>query len=501
MAVRLSMGAGRGRVIRQLLTESVLLAVLGGLAGVGFGVWGTRLLTILLASGRENFTLGANLNWHVLALGVGLSLLTGVLFGLAPAIQSTRVGLIPALKESRTGEIRSRSFLGVSLGHALVVSQIAMSLLMLVAAGLFVRTLGNLESIELGFNRDQVLTFRLNAWQSGHREAEIGSFYNELRRRFTEIPGVRNASLSSLPLIGGGNWFTSVSAAGAKPKTSKIVSVGPAFFATMQIPILLGRGIEERDVAGAPVVAVVDQVFAKANFGERNPLGQHLRLPHDACPKCDVEIVGLSGDVRVGRLKEEPPPVVYLSFSQGVAEPAREMVYELRTAGNPMSYINAVREMVRQADARLPVSEMRTQSALIDGTISQEITFARLCSAFAMLALAIACVGLYGTVSYNIARRTGEIGIRMALGARRGTVVWMVLRGVLTLAVVGLAISVPVALGASKFVESFLFGMKHNDPLTMTLAVMTLLGAAVMAGYAPARKASRIDPMIALRQE
>jgi macrolide transport system ATP-binding/permease protein len=497
MAVRLSMGAGRGRVIRQLLTESVLLALLGGAAGVGFGVWGSRLLTILLASGRENFTLGANLNWHVLAVAAALSLLTGVLFGLAPAIQSTRIGLIPALKESRTGEARARSFLGVSL----VVSQIAMSLLMLVAAGLFVRTLGNLESIELGFNRDQVLTFRLNAWQAGHREAEIGPFYNELRRRFSEIPGVRNASLSSLPLIGGGNWFTSVSAAGAKPRTSKIVSVGPDFFTTMQIPILLGRAIGERDAAGAPVVAVVDQVFAKANFGDGNPLGQHLRFPHDACAKCDVEIVGLCSDVRVGRLKEKPPSVVYLSFSQGVAEPPREMVFELRTAGNPLGYVNAVREIVRQADARLPVSEVTTQKALIDGTISQEITFARLCSAFAILALAIACVGLYGTVSYNVARRTGEIGIRMALGARRGTVVWMVLRGVLTLAAVGLAISVPVALGASKFVESLLFGMKHNDPWTMTLAVVTLLGAAVVAGYAPARKASRIDPMRALRQE
>ncbi|HYL76392.1 MAG TPA: ABC transporter permease [Bryobacteraceae bacterium] len=501
IAVRLSMGAGRGRVIRQLLTESVLLALLGGAAGVGFGVWGSRLLTILLASGRENFTLGANLNWHVLAVAAVLSLLTGVLFGLAPAIQSTRVGLIPALKESRTGETRSRSFLGVSLGHALVVSQIAMSLLMLVAAGLFVGTLGNLESIELGFNRDRVLTFRLNAWQAGHRDAEIGSFYNELRRRFSEIPGVRNASLSSLPLIGGGNWFTSVSAAGAKPRTSKIVSVGQDFFTTMQVPVLLGRAIEERDVAGAPVVAVVDQVFAKANFGAANPLGQHLRFPHDACPKCDVEIVGLSSDVRVGRLKEKPPPVVYLSFSQGVAEPPREMVFELRTAGNPLGYVNAVREIVRQADARLPVSEVTTQKALIDGTISQEITFARLCSAFAMLALAIACVGLYGTVSYNVARRTGEIGIRMALGARRGTLVWMVLRGVLTLAAVGLAISVPIALGASKLVGAFLFDMKPNDPVTLALAVVTLLCAAVLAGYAPARKASRIDPMIALRQE
>lgn len=501
IAVRLSMGAGRGRVIRQLLTESVLLAILGGAAGVGLGVWGSRLLTVLLASGREHFTLGANLNWHVLAVAAGLSLLTGVLFGLAPAIQSTRVGLIPALKESRAGVTRARSFLGMSLGNALVVSQIAMSLLMLVAAGLFVRTLGNLESIELGFNRDQVLTFRLNAWQAGHREAEIGSFYNELRRRFSEIPGVLSASLSSLPLIGGGNWFTSVSAAGAKPRTSKIVSVGSDFFTTMQIPILLGRAIGERDGAGAPVVAVVDRVFARANFGDGNPLGQHLRFPHDACPKCDVEIVGLSGDARVGRLKEEAPSVVYLSFSQGVAEPPREMVFELRTAGNPLGYVNAVREIVRQADARLPVSGVTTQKALIDATISQEITFARLCSAFAMLALAIACVGLYGTVSYNVARRTGEIGIRMALGARRGTVVWMVLRGVLTLAAVGLALSVPVAYGASKFVASFLFGMKHNDPLTLGLAVVTLLGAAVLAGYAPARKASRIDPMTALRQE
>ena len=271
----------------------------------------------------------------------------------------------------------------------------------------------------------------------------------------------------------------------------------------MQIPILAGRDFKEGDRPGSPAVAVINQVFAKANFGDRNPLGQHviLREAGEAAPLArDMEIVGVSRNARYGGLKKDIPPVVYMPYDQGYPLP-NQMVYELRTAGDPLRYVNAVREEVRRADARVPVSEVRTQVADMDQTISQEITFARLCSGFAILALVIACVGLYGTVSYNVARRTGEIGIRMALGAQRGGVVWMVLREVCVLAAVGLAIGVPAALGASKLVETFLFGMKPNDPLALTLAVVILLVAAMLAGYVPARKAARIDPMVALRNE
>jgi len=497
IALRLSVGAGRLRVIRQLLTESILLASLGGVLGILVAVWGVRFLAVLLANGRANFTLHADLNWHVLCVAAGLSILTGVLFGLAPAMQSTRVDVISAIKETRAGQTGA-SRVTFSLGHVLVVSQIALSLLMLVAAGLFVRTLTNLQSVDVGFNRENVLLFELDARKAGHRDPEVASFYGNLLQKFAAIPGVRNASLSNSPLVEAGHG-TDIAVVGKPPDdATRYLTIGPSFFSTMQIPILAGHGVEERDHAGSPGVAVINEVFAKVNFGDENPLGRHLRVG-DANPR-DVEIVGVSRNARYGGLKNDIPPVVYLPYDQGFPFP-RDMTYALRTAGDPLKYVATVREIVRQADARVPLSSVKTQVAEIDETINQEIVFAQLCSAFAILALAIACVGLYGTVSYNVARRTGEIGIRMALGAQRGKVVRMILRQVFALAVLGLTIGIPVAFGASKLVASFLFGMKPNDPLALTGAVVILFGAAILAGYAPARRASRIDPMVALRHE
>jgi len=501
MALRLSLGAGRFRVVRQLLTESVLLALSGGALGALFAVWGIRFLTLLLANGRTTFTLHAQLNWHVLGAAAAVSLLAGVLFGLAPAMQSTRVDVIPALKETRAGQTGARhSFWRFSLSDVLVAGQIAISLLMLVAAGIFVKTLSNLQSVELGFNRENVLLFELNARQAGHKAPEISAFYGDLRKRLSEIPGVRNVSFSNRFLITAGYGHpVSVPGAPSNP-ANRLLAVGPAFFTTMQIPILAGREIQESDRRGSPAVAVINERFAKANFGGRNPLGQHLTLWKGKEAARDMEVIGVSKDARYGGLKREIPPVAYIAYDQGYPEPDR-MVYELRTAGDPLTYVNSVREIVHQADSRVPVAKLKTQVADIDETINQEIVFARLCTGFAILGLTIACVGLYGTVAYNVARRTGEIGIRMALGAQRSAMVWMILRNVLVLAAVGLAISVPAALATSKLVESFVFGMKPNDPMALTLAVVILLAAALLAGYAPARRASRIDPMIAVRHE
>ncbi len=499
MAVRLSMGAGRGRVIRQLLTESVLLASLGGALGILFAAWGIRVLTALLANGRENFTLRAELNWHVLGVTIALSVLTGGLFGLAPAIQSTRVDVIPALKEARAGEQVQRSFLHVSLSQVLVVSQIAISLLMLVAAGLFVRTLTNLQTVELGFNRENLLLFQLNARQAGHQDADIATFYADLQKRFSGIPGVRSATLSRVPLVGGASMGTIITAGGEPQVGNLVLPVGPSFFTTMQIPMLLGREIEERDQPGSPVVAVVNELFAKAAFGNENPLGQHISL--FGRPPHDLEIVGVSKTARYADLKNDNQPVVYIAYNQGAFGPVSQVTFELRTAGNPLNYVNAVRQIVHEADARVPISNVKTQAAQIDQAINQEIIFAKLCTAFATLGLVIACVGLYGTMSYRVARRTNEIGIRIALGAQPAGVIWMVLRQVFVLAIAGLAIGLPTAFAASKLVESFLFGMKPNDPMALAVAIVVLISAAVIAGYVPARRASKIDPMVALRHE
>ena len=279
------------------------------------------------------------------------------------------------------------------------------------------------------------------------------------------------------------------------------MSIGPTFFATMQISMLAGRDIEERDGRGSPAVAVINERFAKVYFGDHNPLGEHVLIGEATSGGYrDMEIVGVARNTHYGGVKSKIPPVVYFPYNQGYPEP-EDMVFELRTVGNPLTYANAVREIVRQADPRVPVADMQTEAAEIDATISQEITLARLCTAFAALALVIASVGLYGTVAYNVARRTSEIGIRMALGAQRAPLVWLVLREVLMLAGIGLAVSAPAALAVSKLVGSFLFGIKGNDPWALVTAAATLLVAALVAAYLPARKASLIDPMVALRHE
>ena len=506
IAVRLSLGAGRWRVVRQLLTESVLLASLSGALGVIVGVFGIRVLTRLLANGQAGFTLHAELNWHVLTVTLLLSVLCGVLFGLVPAMQSTRPSLMPVLKDRSMGDTRARfseRIPRVSLMQVLVVAQIAISLLLLVAAGLFVRTLSNLQSISLGFNRENVLLFDVNAPQAGLTESRITAFYSDLQRRLHEVPGVRDVTLSHASLIRAGRSHpTTVN--GVATQNTRIMWAGPSFFTTMQIPILRGREIGDGDRDGAPRVAVVSEDFVRNNFGDRDPLGQHVEIGGymrvNGAPVV-LEIVGIAATARYGGLKNEIPPVVYVPYAQLASSILGSMTYALRTDNDPQGYAGTVRRIVHEVDGRVALTNLKTQAADIDQTINQEIVFARLCGAFAILALVIACVGLYATMAYAVARRTNEIGLRMALGAGRGNVIWMVLREVGVLAAIGIAIGVPTALATSRLVESFLFETKPNDPRAMMLAAIVLVTATLSAGYGPARRAARVDPIIALRHE
>lgn len=491
MAVRLSMGAGRLRVIRQLLTESVLLAAFGGLLGTAFAFWGIRFLTLLLANGRGNFTLRAQLNWQVLAVAAGLSLLTGILFGLAPAIQSTRVDVTTGLKN----DVRHSA--PAAAGRFLIAGQIAIALLFLVGAGLFVGTLANLHAIQVGFNRENLLLFQIDARQAGHRDPELADFYRNLQAQFQAIPGVRNATLSNLSMMAGGMMAFPLKVHGKRITPTLVLDVGPSFLRTMQIPRLAGHDIEDRGRA----VAVVDEEFAKTYFPGENPVGQHIAAPGPAPHDDDLEIVGVSAKAKYGDIRGHQGPMAYILYDHVTFPPLSQMTFELRTTGNPLNYVPAIREIVRKADPGVPVSDIKTQAAEIEERTNQETIVARLSTLFAILALAITCVGLYGTVCYNIARRTNEIGIRIALGAHPTRVVRMILRDVLATVLAGLAIGIPAALLSSKLVSSFLYGTKPNDPQALMAAVTILSGAALLAGYAPARRASRVDPMNALRDE
>ncbi|HEX5070046.1 MAG TPA: FtsX-like permease family protein, partial [Vicinamibacterales bacterium] len=431
-------------------------------------------------------------NGRVLAVTAGLSWLTGILFGLAPALHATRGNLVPGLKEPRIG--RTSRSAGVS--RALMAGQFALGLIILVAAGLFLQTLARLESIPLGFNPENVLTFRLDASQAGHPAPDVAGFYNRLRAGLSGIPGVRGASLSELAPLGG-RMATGVRTA-TKSQASLILRVGANFHSTMGVPILSGREIGDRDMTGAPRAAVVNQAFVQTFFNGGNPLGQQVTLKNDC--GCTLEIVGVSADMLMGNnVRTRRGPELFYPF-QG-AGTIEGMSFELRTDGDPLAYASAVRELVREADPHLPISELRTERALVDGTLNREMVFARLCTAFAVLALLIACVGLYGTMSYHVARRTSEIGVRMTLGAPRRAVLWMVLRQVIAIAAGGLLIGIPAALLSSTLIASFLYGVEPRDPATLWLAAMSLLTAAALAGFLPARQASRIDPVIALRHE
>jgi macrolide transport system ATP-binding/permease protein len=513
MAVRLSIGAGRWRLVRQLLTESVMLAAIGGVAGVLLAYWSVPVLRAMFASG-SNFVLRAELNWHVLVATAALTIVTGLLFGLAPALQVTRVEVAPVLKESRIAGPRGRR-LPVSSSQMLVIAQLAVSLVLMVAAGLFVRTLTKLQSLNMGFVRENVLVFKLNAKQAGHRDTELPSFYRGLEQRFLTIPGVISVAEANSPLVGDGAWGWPVVPAG-KPKpehaptghgsfggweNTHVLEADANFFATMKIPIVAGRGFTERDRAGSAPVAIVNEAWVKANLAGRNAVGERVvSFGMDDKP-VDLAVIGVAKNAFYNHIQENFPATVYLPLDQNLGIPVDEMTFYLRTAGDPLKYAAAVRQIVHETDARIPVTNLGSQEQRIERQMGDEILFARLSAGFALLALSIASVGLYGTMSYVVARRTGEIGIRMALGAPRSRVVWMVMRQVAILSAIGLAIGLPVAVGASRLVESMLFGIKAGDPVSIGTAIGTIVIAAIAAGYAPARRASRIDPLVALRNE
>ena len=502
IAVRLSLGAGRWRIVRQMLTESILLALTGGVLGLAVAAAGIRLITLLIANGRDNFTLRAELDWPVLSFTFALAVVAGIVFGLAPALQATKLDFTPALKEQRTQGTSSHGRV-LRLSHVLIAAQIAVSLLLVVGAALFVRTLVNLHSIDVGFNRENLLLVSVNGQQAGYREAALARFYAGLTESFRQIPGVRSVSATAYPLVARYVNGLNVVIPGRTPQpgdpSASIMSVDPAFLSTMQIPVLAGRDLAPGDLA-APQVAVVTPKFASAFFAGQDPIGRQFVLGGGADAPF-LQIVGIARPAHYNSLQEqEEQPVIYVPYTQDLSGLNR-LFFVLRTAGPPASIVAAVRRTVHDASPSVAINEISTQSERMEQTISQERTFANLGACFAVLALVIACVGLYGAMAYSVARRTGEIGIRMALGAQRPKIIWMVLRQVLALTAAGLTAGLVAARFCSRLVESFLYGLKPNDPLALAGAAAALLLAALAAGYLPAWKASRIDPAVALRNE
>lgn len=505
IAVRLSLGASRLRVLRQLLTESALLALFGGVVGLGIAAAGIRFLVWLLAADHEDFSLHMSMDWRVLIFTMLVAFATGILFGLAPAIQATRVDVTPALKESRASVPRTHGR-AIGLTQCLVVLQIALSVLLVLGAALFVRTLANLHAVEIGFNPQKLLTFSLDASQAGYKDAALKAFYVRVDERFQVLPGVRDATVADMLLVSNHTHGTSVVLPGAPKEQGRdgpeiaYVTIGPRFFETLQIPMVLGRAINSHDVDGAPLAAVVNEAFATKFFPNQNPLGRRFGMGNSEAG--DLTIVGVTKNTRYSSLKQAIPPVVYVSYLQNIVRrPPVAMFFQLRTAGDPLSLAASVRKIVHEEAPLVPVTGMMTQTETIDKTISQERTFADLCTAFAVLALVIACVGLYGTMAYAVSRRTNEIGIRMALGAERPRIIWMVLREVLALAGSGLAVGLLCAWTTTSAVKSFVFGIKPGDPETILIAVVILITALLAAGYSPAARASRVDPLAALRHE
>ena len=534
IAVRLGLGASRAKIVRQLLTESILLSFLGGLFGIILAYWGVHAITALITNGSSSpFPYVLSPDWRVLAFTLGVCLLTGIFFGLAPAFRATRVDLTWALKESSpTTDRWAGRNTRFQLGSALVVAQVALSVIVLIGAGLLVRTLENLRSVNPGFDARNILLFGINPGRLGYKDAQISTLFRELRDRLAVLPGVSSVTYSSIALLNGGRWEQSVHVQGQPPEPSvnmEMLAAGPDFFTTMRIPLLEGRTFTSADfqlelqnsealstppsggsqipLSEAVVSALVNQAFVRAYFRGQNPLGKIIAQTNDSSGTSGGawwvstksphwQIVGVVADTKYDSLRHEIRPLVFLPFTSGYGG-----YFELRTAGDPRALIPAVREVAAKLASDLPLTEVSTQTEEIGQLMSQERLVAQVSSFFGILAMLLVCIGLYGLLSYEVSRRMRELGIRIALGANHRDILRLVVGQGVLLAFIGAAIGIAAAMGASRFLASMLFGVSAYDPVTILGVVALLALVALAACYIPARRAMRVDPMVALRYE
>ena len=502
ISMRLAVGASRSRLLRQLLTESVLLGLVGGGVAVLFSTWGVSVLISMVAGSTSSVPLNVATDARVLGFTLAVSLVTAVLFGLVPAYRATGLDLTHSLK---SGTLGTSHRAGWNLPKMLVVSQVALSLVLLMCAGLLVRTLRNLAKQDLGFNPQHVLEVGIDPRIAGYKQDQLIPLYQGLLQRVDALPGVRMASLSLYSPMSGGGWGGQISVQGYFPPPNAAtdcqwVWVGPHYSETEGMTLLLGRDIAPGDTKGAPKVAVVNESFAQRYLANQSPIGRRFSMDIPA-KAYEIEIVGVVKNFRFDDPRENSGPVAFLPLAQEEGPPSYAAEIEIRATSDATSIAASARRAIQEVDKNLPVTSINTLSEQINERLNKEFLVARLSSFFGLLALVLACVGLYGLLAYGVARRTHEIGIRMALGADRGQVLWTVVRESLALAGAGVAIGLPMAVAATQFISAQLYGVRPTDPATVTAATMMLAAVAVLAGYIPARRATKVDPILALRYE
>jgi predicted permease len=501
IAVRLSLGASRGRIVRQLLVESVMLALIGGAAGLLVSFWASSTLVRLLSSGKNPIYLPVGIDVRVLAFTAAVSILSGIVFGLVPAIAATRVNLAPTLKDNAS-QFSARG-LRFRFGKVLVSGQVALSLLLLIASGLLLRTLDRLQRVNLGFDRQALLTFEVRPGLNAYSDAKLIAYYQELQRRLASLAGVRSATFTQHGPIDSG-WSSNspeipgYTAPGQQVDMYRHI-VGPGYFATLDVPTVLGRPITDQDSATTTKSAVINEAAVRQYFHGDNPIGKHLVYGKNQ-NQTTFEIVGVAKDVKYGKIRDEAPPTAYWSYLQSKLI-SRQMIFLVRTEGDPAAMANSVRQLCLDLDKDVPVAHMQTEEDIVAASLFLERTFALLSSAFGALALLLACVGLYGTIGYAVSRRTAEIGVRMALGAERGSILRMILSETIFVVAIGLLIGLPMAWAAAKLLNHQLYGLSPHDPLTIVSCGLAIVLITLIAGYLPARRASRVNPMVALRCE
>ena len=501
VAVRLALGASRGRIISQLLVESLTLALAGGACGLVLAIWMDRALLNFLPAGDTPLTISTTPDWRILLFALAISLFTGVLFGLAPALQATRPELAGTLKDQVGSIVGGHS---VGLRKTLVALQVSLSLLLLIGAGLFIRSLSNLKGLDPGFRTANLIGFALDPPMNGYSKERSLDLYRRLRDGLDALPGVESSALAVIPVLTGDEWDSSMAVEGFQAKPTEqpdphMQFITPDYFKTMNIPILIGRDFRITDAVGAPKVCIVNERFARRHFKDGVALGKHIGMGGDPGTKLDIEIIGVARDTKYEGMRDEVPFEVYRPYNQ--MEFVIGMYAYVRTASRPELAFSSIRKLVNNLDPNLPIFQLKTIESQMDESLITERLVATLSSGFGMLATLLAAVGLYGVMAYIVAQRTREIGVRIALGAAARDVITLVMRDVFILTGIGIAVGLPAAWGLTRMVRSQLYGIQPNDAMTIAAATIGIAFVALLAGYVPALRATRVDPVRALRWE